>query len=119
MNVGIGYELAHSKDSYVDMKTLKKQVKRFIQFYQKNKDIKYVQDVKLLVNRYDDCFAGECELCGMLSDVDYVFGHIICIDCFEYMFYGDIGRDDLSSSLVEDMGSSDFSKITQNGYIGG
>lgn len=41
LNIGTGYEGEHSKMSYASTRILKKQVHRFIDFYHKNKDIKY------------------------------------------------------------------------------
>lgn len=86
VNIGIGYEFAHSKDSYVCIKTMKKQIEKFRRFYVKYKDVKFVQDYNAK-SLWDDYpyGGGVCELCGMLGDVDYVFGHIICEQCFEYM----------------------------------
>jgi len=90
MNVGIGYKLAHSKDSYVNLKTMRKQIEKFREFYQENKGIKYVQDYK--PDRYTwiddsiDYSQGECEICGLINKVDYIYGHIICEDCFEDMY---------------------------------
>lgn len=93
MNVGIGYEFAHSVDSYVCKKTMNRQIEKFKQFYQEHKDTQYKQD------KQDDKFdvfdywnvdhkqyAGECELCGIMANVDYIFGHIICKDCFDDMY---------------------------------
>ncbi len=86
VNIGIGYEFAHSKDSFVCIKTMKKQIDKFRRFYAKYKDVKFVRDYKPH-DLWDDYpyGGGECELCGMLGDVEYMFGHIICKECFEYM----------------------------------
>ena len=119
MNVGIGYEFAHSKDSYVDMQIMKRQIRRFVQFYQENKDIKYVQDVKSLVDDWDSLHSGQCELCGGFTNVESIFDYCICRGCFVDSFYGDIGTYDLRSSLREDAENSDFNKTTENSYIGG
>lgn len=43
MNVGIGYEFAHSKDSYVNMKVLDAQIAQFREFYDKYKGVKFIQ----------------------------------------------------------------------------
>ena len=85
VNVGIGYEFAHSKDSYACIKTMNRQIAMFKQFYAEYKDVKFVQDKKPEHNVFDYYEAGECELCGLLTSVDYIFGHIICEQCFEDM----------------------------------
>ena len=100
VNIGIGYEFAHSKDSYVCIKTLNKQIEKFKQFYAANKDIVYIQECIPIKDVYiwDDSeyhfdrTIGKCELCGLSNNIDYIFGHIICEDCFEAMYaeYADV-----------------------------
>ncbi|KKL17108.1 hypothetical protein LCGC14_2488850, partial [marine sediment metagenome] len=41
-NLGIGYQHAHSKDSYVDLKILKSQIEKFMVFYEKYSTVKFV-----------------------------------------------------------------------------
>lgn len=74
VNVGIGYELAHSQDSYVVIKTMESQINRFLAFYEENKDITYIQQA----NDYD---VGACDVCG-IHGAESIYGYNICEDCF-------------------------------------
>ena len=78
MNIGIGYEFAHSKDSYVDVKTLNKQLDKFRTFYSLYADTKFEQELT-------DNFM-ECEICYGNYNVAETFGYLICEDCFNVMF---------------------------------
>lgn len=81
MNIGIGYEFAHSRDSYVDVKTMRRQVARFRRFYEEYKDVKFVQDIT-----YEEVgSAGECVLCNDAGICETVYGYQICRECFEVM----------------------------------
>lgn len=91
VNVGIGYQHAHSKDSYVGLKTMRKQIAKFKQFFNEYKDTKFEQDLFVEFDEFNCDYSykssiGECEICGIMADVDYVFGHIICEGCFEDMY---------------------------------
>lgn len=92
MNVGIGHSFSHSKDSYVCIKTMNQQIAKFRRFYNEYKDTEFVRDEKPYSIYNDDdeyCsyvqrdYKGICEVCGLQTEVAYVFGHIICQDCFE------------------------------------
>lgn len=98
VNIGIGYEYAHSKNSYADKKTIKKQIAKFKRFYQDNHKIKYVRDVpyrqRIIYDDYwtgydqDDIFdrwsnADICDVCGCQTG-HRVYEYYICRDCLTY-----------------------------------
>jgi len=92
MNVGIGHRFSHSKDSYVDVKTMNEQIAKFRQFYNKHKDTKFIRDenpYSIYNDDYEDyiyvqrTYEGICDICGLTTDVAYIFDHTICQDCFE------------------------------------
>lgn len=83
MNLGIGYYNAHSKDSYCTIRQVKKQIKKFEQFYIKYKDIAFIRDVPFSEPYIDDD-KSLCEICNW----DYgtkVYDIVICEDCFNTM----------------------------------
>lgn len=109
VNIGIGYYLNHSPDSYAVLKTMKKQINKFEQFYQKHKGTKFVRDYQLIqieptlmkwkssrravIYNPDDYMEdfeglhtkGLCEICN--SEVgEIVYGHYICYNCFSAIF---------------------------------
>lgn len=84
INLGIGYEFAHSKDSYVDIKTMDRQIKLFRQFYAQHKDTKFERDYSYEWDAPEYDYVNSCELCGMANAID-VYGYMICQDCFEKM----------------------------------
>jgi len=90
MNLGIGYEFAHSVDSYADVKTIKEQIDRFRLFYNQYKDTVFVRDyVYDNDGLYDDGYnrdVDRCDICGMIGAID-VYGCLICQDCFEQMMF--------------------------------
>jgi len=82
-NLGVGYFHAHSKDSYVDLKMLRRQVSKFEWFYEKNRGMKYMADVHPEVPTissyvYDD----ECDMCNTTLSVENVHGYLICKECW-------------------------------------
>ncbi len=88
MNVGIGYEKAHSEDSYICLKTMEEQVRKFVKFFEKHKDTAFAQDfscpdldsdrsVYYNYDRYEDV----CELCG-LEHGELIYGKVVCEHCF-------------------------------------
>jgi len=83
MNLGIGHRYSHSKDSYVCIKTLRKQVAAFISFYDEYKNVKFVQDFKM-PNLYDTYGVKLCDFCGHWLG-DEIYGYTICESCFEFM----------------------------------
>ena len=82
MNLGIGYENAHAKNSFVNLKSMKKQIAKFRRFYNQYKDVKFEQDY----SQYDYSFGSSCDVCGMSIDVEDVFGYSLCRECFLEMF---------------------------------
>lgn len=99
MNLGIGHHFSHSKDSYVCVKTMNRQIVKFREFYKKYKDTPFVRDYRpqSFYNDYiyDDYnedhgyiqrdYQGVCEICGLYNKTAYVFDHILCQDCLEEM----------------------------------
>lgn len=98
-NLGIGYRNAHAADSYAQKGHMNTQIRLFKQFYNKNKDIKFVQDDAAKGNyRYDymdyersrnylrEGYDGECEFCGLPAV--WCHSHLLCEDCLEEMVYG-------------------------------
>lgn len=89
VNIGIGYELAHNKNSYARLDITRSQVTSFLKFYTKHRDTKFIQNFKEpKYDRYD--YSGfaewdECELCGNAYG-ESIYGRIICESCFEYMY---------------------------------
>jgi hypothetical protein len=88
-NLGIGYYDAHGSFSYFIPAEMDLQVQKFLKFYEKNKDIKYVQDFK---PRQDFGFNRQsygtgydiCDYCGQETrweDLKEVFGYYACKDC--------------------------------------
>ena len=91
MNLGIGYEFAHSVDSYADVKTLKDQIGRFRLFYSQYKNTSFIRDYTIddgsmwIDNEYSRDVE-RCDICGMVGAID-VYGCLICQDCFEQMIF--------------------------------
>lgn len=83
MNLGIGYKHSHSKDSYVSLKILRSQIRKFLLFYHRYKDTKFEQS-EHNYNKYTTYC--DCELCGNYVS-EYVHGHYICEDCFLLLLY--------------------------------
>ena len=80
VNIGIGYEKAHDKDSYVNLKVMQKQIAKFKMFFEQNKNISYKHDKpEWECDSY--WFEDLCELCG-LQQGEYVYGRVICEYCF-------------------------------------
>ena len=84
-NLGIGYELAHSRNSYCDVKTVKQQIELFRRFYVTYKDVQFKQDEK---SDYwqDNYTIDRCDICGMVN-AELMYSWYICQDCFEQMVY--------------------------------
>jgi len=92
MNLGIAYEYAHSKDSYVDVVKLEEQIEQFKLFYAEYKDTEFKQNHIYNDGDVDDygCYSyeDECEVCNTVKDdCEYVHNHYICAECFEFMLY--------------------------------
>ena len=82
-NLGIGYKYAHSIDSYVDLKVLRKQIHKFEWFYEKHHDTRFMTDVRAEVPNFNSYISdNECDLCGSIYDVEEVHDYLICRDCF-------------------------------------
>jgi len=93
VNVGIGYQLDHSADSYADLSETANQMQRFQQFYNKYKDSKFTQVESEPIDWMEDeipsrknsrRFWDECDICGG-GGVKPIFGYLLCRDCVEYM----------------------------------
>lgn len=96
MNLGIGYNFAHSKDSYVDIPTCNDQIDKFVAFYHKHKDTRfeidgfYAEQITPYQYPYgykvarwnDDDLA--CEICG--APAETIYGRCLCDICFHDMF---------------------------------
>jgi hypothetical protein len=102
-NLGIGYELAHGKDSYCNIKVTQEQVKLFKEFYRKYRDTRFVQDGSLQ-GRYDlwsnSSNTGICDICGGYS-AEPVFNFYICKDCFENMIYARVNEQYGNDGYIE------------------
>jgi hypothetical protein len=89
MNVGIGYEFAHSKDSYVTIKKMQKQIDQFILFHNRYKQTKFEQDEKQIETYYpyveENYWNDYCDICG-LPATESIYGYNICEDCFYNIF---------------------------------
>lgn len=102
VNIGIGYEHPHRKNSYVDLRVLERQIAKFEKFYRKYKDIAFERDDKAMFTYrdwWDEDWGGEqcqypqplvqsdekCELCGILGTM--IYGHALCNHCFDDMYY--------------------------------
>lgn len=103
MNVGLGHKFSHSKDSYVDVRTLRKQIAKFKRFYEEHKDTKFVRDYhpeygydSYSTQYYADKW-GVCEICGLTNNVSHVFTYDICEDCFNEMIYQFLYADEIPS----------------------
>jgi hypothetical protein len=94
-NIGTGYEGEHDSMCYANMNILARQIARFVDFYQKNKDIPYPH--KQVVSRwytYDDSY---CWLCGKNHGIHDIGKDLYlceacfseagqCQDCFEIYY---------------------------------
>lgn len=87
-NVGTGYEGEHDSMCYANMNILARQINRFVDFYEKNKDIHYPQ-IKTSTkghssqfwHQYDDLY---CYLCGKNRGVHEIEDDLyLCDGCFQ------------------------------------
>ncbi len=92
-NLGIGYELAHSKDSYCNVKTVFKQIDLFKEFYAKYQNQQFVRDFVPHDVWWDRCGWQDdmyeedyCDLCGM-SNAQRIYEYYVCSDCMERMIF--------------------------------
>lgn len=93
-NLGIGMYYEHFPQSYFDIKKCNKQIETFIDFYKKNKDIKYKISPNKNngfghISRYDLFYESKvknsdslCDFCGNYAECEDVFGWSICEECF-------------------------------------
>ena len=84
-NLGIGYHHAHSKDSYVNLKVLARQVEKFKEFYERYKTTKFVADEKTEKSHtltYSSVYDDACDVCGGIEQVERVHNYLICYSCF-------------------------------------
>ena len=113
VNIGIGYQHAHSKDSYADKEVMRQAIAKFQEFYALHKSTKFVIDNSMAFGRwgfqspqyskYDYAYELSkpdpdnqaereiaeqwkiCDHCG-LGQAENIFGYLICRDCLEYLF---------------------------------
>ena len=83
VNIGIGYELAHSLDSYVVVQTMQDQIERFLLFYAENKDIVYRHAYPVWEDRL--AYSNRCDVCS-IAHADEIHGYFLCEDCFYTIF---------------------------------
>lgn len=84
-NLGIGYQHAHSEDSYVDLKVLNKQLEKFKCFYEQYSKTKFIADEKLTsASNYSSVYVydEQCDVCGGNEQVENVHNYLICKNCF-------------------------------------
>ena len=88
VNIGIGHKFSHSKDSYVCVKALRKQVKLFLEFYARYKNTEFKQDYRITdeygYNASDD---GLCDICGWEYG-ESIYGYTLCYSCLMEVFNG-------------------------------
>lgn len=101
MNLGIGYQHAHSENSYYDMELVNEQVKLFRRFFSKQCNNKYVADESrrdgmmsagwgfgdYVGNYYDEC--GACCVCGNYAE-ESIYELHLCEDCVDRMIHLEI-----------------------------
>ena len=89
VNIGIGHQLSHSKDSYVCIKTLRKQIERFLIFYDTYKNTEFKRDYRKPVDSYEfianDDSSELCDVCGWEYG-ELVYGYRLCYHCFMEIF---------------------------------
>ncbi len=88
LNVGIAYEHAHSRDSYVDKRAMDTQIKLFRKFYNEHKDTKFVRDKTYGLEDWDyysdkDHYY-ECDICGDWT-AEQIHNYFVCPACMDYM----------------------------------
>lgn len=101
MNLGIGYQYAHSETSYYDIDVAHRQVSLFRQFFHKQMNNKYVADESRrdysisggwgfgdsYGSYYDN--AGSCCICGNYAE-DTIYELHLCEDCVDRMVDSEI-----------------------------
>jgi len=102
MNLGIGYQHAHSDNSYYDPRVAKEQVMLFRRFFQKHKKNKFIMDEGkrdwLGGSRYnysDDFYSnsdnyyesGNCSACGAWAD-ETIYDTYVCESCIYKLVMG-------------------------------
>ena len=93
VNIGMGHQFSHSKDSYVCVKTLRKQISRFLTFYEAHKNTEFKQDYR----EYNTHTANSslCDVCGF-EQGEVIYGYCLCYHCFLEMFDGVLARETVS-----------------------
>ncbi|KKM66148.1 hypothetical protein LCGC14_1484110 [marine sediment metagenome] len=82
-NLGIGYQHAHSKDSYVNLKQLNTQLKKFEWFYEKYSKTEFIADKQQKVSHNSSyIYDWQCDICGNEENVEEVHEYRMCITCF-------------------------------------
>jgi hypothetical protein len=94
-NIGTGYEGEHDSMCYANMNILARQISRFVDFYQKNKDIPYPHIKQISRFSWKDDFY--CWLCGKNQGIHDIGDDLYlceacfseagqCQDCFEIYY---------------------------------
>lgn len=82
-NLGIGYHHAHSKDSYVNLKQLNMQLKKFEWFYEKYSKTKFIADKQKKIDYSNPyIYDWKCDVCGGEENVEEIHNYKICVSCF-------------------------------------
>jgi hypothetical protein len=102
MNLGIGYEHAHSDNSWYDVEVAHRQVALFRKFFLKQKKNKYIADQNRrdsvqwgFTSGYNDNFGnyydeiGACCVCGNYAD-EMIYELHLCEDCIDRMIDSEI-----------------------------
>jgi hypothetical protein len=103
MNLGIGYQHAHSANSYYDVTVAHRQVALFRKFFKKQRKNKYIADQRrrdsvqwgFTSNSYEENFGnyydeiGACCVCGNYAD-DTIYELHLCEDCVDRMIDSEI-----------------------------
>jgi hypothetical protein len=104
MNLGIGYEHAHSDNSYYNVDVAHRQVALFRKFFKKQHKNKYIADQSrrdsvqwgfMGSTNYEDNFGnyydevGACCVCGNYAD-EMIYELHLCEDCVDRMIDSEI-----------------------------
>ncbi len=120
INCGIGYQHAHSKDSYIVLDDMEKQLKRIKRFYEHNKDIKYNQPTKSnwgIYGRSRIPYAGYYNYGQDLKDDCYSCRRTTCLGCKKvaYDYATDIEESD-EISICDFCGEKAPVRTTQDAF---
>lgn len=83
-NLGIGHYGSHSTDAMLCLDDMASQVRKFLCFFDANKDRKFVCEKMSLINDYGYADYGLCEICDY-ETANNIYGLYVCRDCFHFM----------------------------------